>query len=79
MDAEVRRRAFLPFFTTKEISEGTGLGLAVVHGIVSSHGGRVTVKSLPGEGSCFEVELPKSDTEPREGQHGARREDPCRR
>jgi signal transduction histidine kinase len=58
MTREVRQRIFLPFFTTKEIDEGTGLGLAVAHGIVSAHGGRIGVESQPGQGSCFEVEIP---------------------
>jgi len=58
MTPEVRQRVFLPFFTTKEIDEGTGLGLAVAHGIVSAHGGKIGVESQPGQGSCFEVEIP---------------------
>ncbi len=58
MSAEVRKRVFLPFFTTKDVNEGTGLGLAVAHGIVSAHGGRISVESRPGQGSCFEVEIP---------------------
>ena len=58
MTREIRRRIFLPFFTTKEIDEGTGLGLAVAHGIVSAHGGKIDVESQPGQGSCFEVEIP---------------------
>ena len=49
---------FLPFFTTKEVGEGTGLGLSVVHGIVSSHGGSVHVESTVGSGTRFEVRLP---------------------
>lgn len=52
------KNIFLPFFTTKEVGEGTGLGLSVVHGIVSSHGGSVQVKSTVGSGTRFEVRLP---------------------
>jgi signal transduction histidine kinase len=65
MTAEVRKRVFLPFFTTKDINEGTGLGLAVAHGIVSAHGGKIGVESRPGQGSCFEVEI-SVDEETRE-------------
>lgn len=55
---EIRDRIFLPFFTTKDASQGTGLGLAVVHGIVTSHGGSISVSSSEGEGSRFEVKIP---------------------
>jgi len=65
MSTEVRKRVFLPFFTTKDINEGTGLGLAVAHGIVSAHGGKIGVESRPGRGSCFEVEI-SVDEETRE-------------
>lgn len=58
MTEEVRSQLFVPFFTTKEVGQGTGLGLSVVHGIVSAHGGGVNVESRPGKGSRFEIRLP---------------------
>lgn len=58
MSQEVIKQIFLPFFTTKDVGEGTGLGLSVVHGIVSSHGGSVKVDSTVGIGSTFEIQLP---------------------
>ncbi len=60
MDEKVLKRIFMPFFTTKEVGQGLGLGLAVVHGIVSGHRGSIKVQSKPGEGSRFEVILPVS-------------------
>ena len=57
---KTKKQIFLPFFTTKDIGEGTGLGLAVVYGIVSSHGGSIDFKSEWGQGTTFEVRLPVS-------------------
>ena len=54
----IRHRIFEPFFTTKPVGEGTGMGLAVVNGIVESHGGRMTVESQEGCGAVFRVALP---------------------
>jgi two-component system cell cycle sensor histidine kinase/response regulator CckA len=55
----VLARLFEPYFTTKALGEGSGMGLAVVHGIVTSHGGAVTVQSAPGQGAMFTVYLPR--------------------
>ena len=60
MDEAVREKIFDPYFTTRPSGEGTGMGLAVVHGIVSSHGGAVTVESEPGRGTVFTVFLPQA-------------------
>lgn len=53
-------KIFVPFFTTKDVGEGTGLGLSVVHGIVTSHGGTIEVESQEGEGTRFVIDLPVS-------------------
>jgi PAS domain S-box-containing protein len=58
MDEATQARVFEPFFTTKPVGEGTGLGLSVAHGIIKAHGGRVEVKSTPGQGSRFDIFLP---------------------
>jgi two-component system cell cycle sensor histidine kinase/response regulator CckA len=62
MEPRVRERIFEPFFTTKGVREGTGMGLAVVHGIVAGHGGTITVDTAPGRGAGFEVYLPQCDS-----------------
>lgn len=52
------KKIFDPYFTTKEIGKGTGIGLAVVHGIVKSHGGSISLETEPGRGTCFTIKFP---------------------
>ncbi|MFC1523164.1 response regulator [Thermodesulfobacteriota bacterium] len=61
MDPLTVDRIFDPYFTTKEPGKGTGLGLSVVHGIITSYGGAILVRSIPGEGSVFQIYLPIVD------------------
>ena len=58
IEKEIRERIFEPYFSTKEKTSGTGMGLAMVHGIVNRQGGRLEVESVVGEGSVFRVLLP---------------------
>ena len=58
MDKEILDKIFVPFFTTKDVGHGTGLGLPVVHGIVAAHGGLINVESKIGKGTRFEIRLP---------------------
>jgi PAS domain S-box-containing protein len=61
MDEATQKRIFDPFFTTKAVGEGSGLGLSVVHGIVTGHGGTVRVESRPDQGTRFVIDLPLAD------------------
>ena len=64
MDQDVLGRIFEPFYTTKKMGEGTGLGLAMVFGIVKGHRGHICCRSDPGEGTCFDLFFPVSESAP---------------
>ena len=69
MGEPVLKNIFIPFFTTKDVNEGTGLGLPVIHGIVASHGGKIHVESSPSRGARFDIELPlAADGRAKEGR-----------
>lgn len=61
MSSAVQERIFEPFYTTKDVGQGTGLGLSVSYGIIEQHGGRITVQSAPGGGATFEILLPTAE------------------
>jgi len=68
MERDVIERIFEPYFTTKKQGEGTGLGLALAHRFIKEHNGKVTVESIPGKGSIFNVYLPLADSDIKPGQ-----------
>ncbi len=72
MTSQVQARIFDPFFTTKPTGEGTGMGLAVVHGIIASHRGAITVNSAPGRGTTVAIYLPWWDRVEAEGPPGSK-------
>jgi PAS domain S-box-containing protein len=61
MPPDVLARVYEPFFTTKAVGQGTGLGLSVVHGIIADYGGTIRVESTPGEGTTFTIDFPRLD------------------
>jgi signal transduction histidine kinase len=67
MSKEVLKRIFTPFFTTKDVGQGTGLGLPVVHGIITSHSGSIHVESKVGGGTRFEIQLPVEEPSENKG------------
>lgn len=58
MNQETKLKIFDPFFTSKPVGAGTGLGLSVVHGIIEEHGGTITVESEEDKGTVFKINLP---------------------
>jgi len=70
MDEDTLHKIFIPFYTTKDMDQGTGLGLSVVHGIISAHNGAIKVDSTPGKGSVFSMyfSIDPDNLTPKEGK-----------
>ena len=69
MSADVRQKVFEPFYTTKEVGRGSGLGLSQVYGFVSQSGGQIDIDSQPGEGATFTLRLPITEERPGREEH----------
>jgi len=74
--SEVLERVFEPFYSTKAVGKGTGMGLAVVHGIVHEHGGHVIVDTARGQGTAFRIVLPATDAPDTAAQRNLERQGP---
>jgi signal transduction histidine kinase len=68
MPPEVIKDIFTPFYTTKQLGRGTGMGLSIVYGVVQMHAGEISVESRPGRGTKFSVRLPLIESIPLAGK-----------
>ncbi|SIS69138.1 sensor histidine kinase [Neptunomonas antarctica] len=62
MTDEVKKQIFIPFFTTKPMDKGTGMGMAIAYGIIANHQGKIIIESIEGSGATFEIQLPVIQT-----------------